>query len=75
MRWPPNKSWTSTQKRQGYRHFAVKDYGGKGNKRWVELFPLLNKEINLKVLWKELNTDTQWESGWRQLTQEEECIE
>ena len=54
MRWPPNQAWTSTFKREGYRHFEVKQYGGKKEQRWVELFPVNNKEILIQVSWDEL---------------------
>ena len=36
MRWPPNKAWTSNASIQGYRHFEVTDYGGKGED-WASL--------------------------------------
>ena len=71
MRWPPDEAWTSTKKREGYRHFAVKQYGGKGDNRWVELFPVLDKEIKLKVSWIQLKNDAEWRSGWLQLPKEE----
>ena len=35
MRWPPNAAWTSAVKKEGYRHFEVKGYGGKKDERWV----------------------------------------
>ena len=47
MRWPPNKAWTSSSSIQGYRHFEVTEYGGKGDERWVVLAAVLDKEINL----------------------------
>ena len=49
MRWPPNKAWTSSTSREGYRHFEVKDYGGKGEERWVVLSAVLDKNIELDV--------------------------
>ena len=73
MRWPPNKAWTSSTSREGYRHFEVKQYGGKGKDRWVELFPVLEKEIRFRLPWSELKTLTQWSSGWLQLPEEEDC--
>ncbi len=48
MRWPPNAAWTSAVKREGYRHFEVKSYGGKKDERWVELFPVNNNEILIR---------------------------
>ena len=56
MRWPPNAAWTSAVKREGYRHFEVKSYGGKKDERWVELFPVNNNEILIRVPWSELKT-------------------
>ncbi len=73
MRWPPNKAWTSAQRREGYRHFEVKSYGGKKDDRWVELYPVNNKEILIKVCWSELKTFSKWTSGWLQLPKEEDC--
>ena len=72
MRWPPNKAWTSAKKIEGYRHFEVKKYGGKKDERWVELFPLNNKDILIQVSWSELKTE-QWITGWLQLPKEEDC--
>ncbi len=74
MRWPPNQAWTSKRKREGYRHFEVKQYGGKGDKRWVELFSVLEKEIRFRIPWAELKTPTEWTSGWLQLPEGEDCI-
>ena len=73
MRWPPNAAWTSAEKREGYRHFEVKSYGGKKDERWVELFPVNNKEVQIRVPWKELKTYSKWTSGWLQLPKHEEC--
>ena len=72
MRWPPNQAWTSARKREGHRHFEVKQYGGKGESRWVELFPVLEKETRLRVSWTELKTHAEWTSGWLQLPEEED---
>ena len=75
MRWPPNQAWTSVEKRNGYRHFEVKQYGGKGDQRWVELFPVLDKTMRIKVSWSELKTGTEWTSGWLLLPEGENCID
>ena len=71
MRWPPNKAWTSVIKRKGFRHFEVKHFGGRGEARWVELFPVLKKDRCFRVLWSELKIHTEWTSGWLQLEREE----
>ena len=73
MRWPPNQAWTSTRKRIGYRHFAVRQFGGKGEERWVELVPVLKKDLCFRVPWSELKTYTEWTSGWLQLLEHEDC--
>ena len=73
MKWPPNQAWTSTKKREGYRHFEIKQYGGKGKNRWVELFPVLDKSIKQRVTWSELNNEKEWESGWLQIPEDERC--
>ena len=73
MRWPPNKAWTSTIKRKGYRHFEIKQFGGDGSERWVELFPVNNKDILIRISWDELKTRSKWTSGWLQLPKDEDC--
>ena len=73
MRWPPNAAWTSAVKREGYRHFEVKSYGGKKDERWLELFPVNNNEILIKVPWSALKTYSKWTSGWLQLPKDEDC--
>ena len=73
MRWPPNQAWTSAKSRKGYRHFEVKQYGGKGEERWVELFPVLEKQTRLRVSWSELKTISKWTCGWLQLPEGEDC--
>ncbi len=72
MRWPPNKAWTSAGKREGYRHFEVKQYGGKKEERWVELYAVNNKDTCIRVLMRELQTKD-WTSGWLQLANDEGC--
>ena len=72
MRWPPNQAWAAARNREGYRHFEVKQYGGKGTKRWVELFPVNRKELRIKVSWDELTTESKWTSGWLQLPKAEQ---
>ena len=47
IQWPPNQAWTSASKREGYRHFEVKSFGGKGKDRWLNLFPVNNQKINI----------------------------
>tara|TARA_B100001250_G_scaffold353750_1_gene327226 strand:- start:113 stop:328 length:216 start_codon:yes stop_codon:yes gene_type:complete len=71
MRWPPNKAWTSSSSIQGYRHFEVTEYGGKGDERWVVLAAVLDKDINFKLNWNELKTYAKWSIGWVQLPKEE----
>ncbi len=73
MRWPPNKAWTSTSKREGYRHFEVKSFGGKGKDRWLNLFPVNNQKINIRVSFKEINNSSKWTNGWIQLPEDEDC--
>tara|TARA_Y100001968_G_C19358400_1_gene718448 strand:- start:409 stop:639 length:231 start_codon:yes stop_codon:yes gene_type:complete len=72
MKWPPNNAWTSASKRDGFRHFQVKKYGGLKEERWVELSPVVNKQSVIKVYWSELKSN-QWKSGWLQLPQDEDC--
>ncbi len=70
MRWPPNHAWTSARKRGGYRHFQVKQFGGKGNRRWIEVSSLLNKNFLIRVPWSELVEGKEWNCGWLQIPEE-----
>ena len=72
MKWPPTRSWTSNKKREGYHHFELKQFGGKGDNRWVELFPVLNTKVNLRIGWSELKNKAEWTSGWKQLPKDED---
>ncbi len=67
MRWPPNKAWTSSKPIEGFRHFEVSSFGGKGEERWVELFAILDEKIKIKISWNELKTFSKWTSGWLQI--------
>ena len=71
MRWPPNKAWTSSSLRQGYRHFVAINYGGKGKDRWVILVSELDGNIRLKVLWDEMKDPANWITGWLQLPKDQ----
>ena len=73
MRWPPNRAWTSSRKREGYRHFEVKQFGGKGSERWVELYPVLQKELRIRLSMAEIKDENEWISGWQQLPEGESC--
>ena len=68
MKWPPSICWTSPSTENGNRHFQVKAYGGKGRKRWVELFPTKNKKIIFRISFKELYS--KWTSSWISLPNE-----
>ena len=63
MKWPPTLCWTSPTTKNGNRHFQVKSYGGKKDKRWVQLFPLKDKNSLVKISWDDLKTN--WKSGWK----------
>jgi len=62
------------RKQVGYRHFEVKQFGGKGAERWVELFPINRKDLRIIVFWEELKTRTKWASGWLQLPKDDNSI-
>ncbi len=70
MKWPPSNCWTSPKSLNGNRHFLVKNYGGKGNKRWVELFPTKDKKNIFRISFKEL--DSKWINNWISLPKESE---
>ena len=67
MNWPPNKAWTSTTSRLGFRHFVAINYGGKGSDRWVNLVSVLDGQARLRVSWQEMKDSSKWNSGWQQL--------
>ena len=67
MNWPPNKAWTSTTSRLGFRHFVAINYGGKGSDRWVNLVSVLDGQARLRVSWQEMKDSSMWNSGWQQL--------
>ena len=71
MKWPPNKAWTSSILRKGFRHFVAINYGGKGLNRWVNLVSVLDGKICFRVSWEEMKDKSQWVSGWEQLPREE----
>ena len=75
MRWPPNHAWTSSSLRDGYRHFAVRNYGGKGDDRWVELLPVLQKDLAIRVSWIELSAGSEWFVGWRSFVEPDDRVE
>ena len=62
MKWPPTKCWTSPKSENGNRHFQVKNYGGKGDNRWVELFPTKDKKKIFRISYKKLYVE--WTSSW-----------
>ena len=57
--------------REGFRHFQLNSYGGRGDERWVVLNAVLDESVTIKVLWTELKTYAKWTSGWLQLPKEE----
>ena len=50
MKWPPTNCWTAPKTIEGNRHYQVKAYGGKNEKRWVDLFPTKNKILIKKMI-------------------------
>ena len=71
LNWPPNKAWTSSDVREGFRHFVAFNYGGSGNNRWVTLVSVLDGRARMRVLWTEMTDAEKWTSGWVQLSREE----
>ena len=58
MEWPPNKAWTSTTLRQGFRHFVAINYGGTDKDRWVSLVSVLDANSRFRVSWDEMKDVT-----------------
>ena len=68
MKWPPTLCWTAPYTKNGNRHFQVKSFGGKKDNRWVELFATKDKDLLIKISWKDLKS--KWKSGWQMLPKE-----
>ncbi len=71
MYWPPNKAWTSTSLRKGYRHFVAINYGGEKSDRWVSLVSVLDGKARFRVSLAELKDPQKWVSGWQAMPREE----
>lgn len=71
MQWPPNKAWTSSSPREGFRHFVATSYGGRGADRWVHLISVLDGKAELHISWQEMKDPSLWTSGWLQLPKEQ----
>ena len=71
MNWPPNKSWTSTTRQNGFRHVVAINYGGKANDRWVLLVSVLDGKSRLIVKWNQMKDTSKWISGWVSLSRDE----
>ena len=71
MKWPPNKSWTSTSLRGGFRHFVAINYGEKGQERWVTLVSVLDGKSRLLLSWNEMKDTSKWIPGWLSLSRDE----
>ena len=69
MKWPPTLCWTAPLTKNGNRHFQVKNYGGKKDNRWVELFAIRDKYQLTRISWKDLKSN--WKSGWEILPKED----
>tara|TARA_B100000941_G_scaffold18168_1_gene10906 strand:- start:677 stop:892 length:216 start_codon:yes stop_codon:yes gene_type:complete len=65
MKWPPTNCWTAPKTIDGDRHFQVKAFGGKNLNRWVDLFPIKNKDVLIRISWETLKSN--WTSGWLRL--------
>ena len=65
MKWPPTNCWTAPKTIDGNRHFQVKAFGGKNLNRWVDLFPIKNKDVLIRISWETLKSN--WTSGWLRL--------
>ena len=69
MKWPPTSCWTAPKTINGNRHFQVKAYGGKSENRWVDIFPIRNKNDIKRISWAKLKSE--WNSGWLRLPKDQ----
>ena len=69
MKWPPTSCWTAPKTINGNRHFQVKAYGGTSENRWVDIFPIRNKNDIKRISWAELKS--KWTSGWLRLPKDQ----
>ena len=69
MKWPPSNCWTAPKTINGNRHFYLKNFGGKKDKRWVELLATKDEGFLIKISWQDLKSN--WKSGWHILPKED----
>ena len=55
----------STKNNRRKSSLSSKAYGGKNDKRWVDLFPTKNKKDIQRISW--LTLKSKWNSGWLRL--------
>ena len=64
MKWPPNKAWKTNIPIKGHSYFVAINYGGRGEKRWVNLVSVIDGRVRLKVSFLDITNDKVWENGW-----------
>ena len=68
MIWPPVKAWTSKVSINDQFYFVAINYGGKLLNRWVVMMSVIDSSVVVKVSWSELVHSSNWESGWKEIT-------
>ena len=68
MNCPPVKAWTSIYPKNGARHFVAINYEFSGKSSFVYLVSVLDRDIFLKIEFKELEDSSKWLSGWHDLS-------
>ncbi len=66
MQWPPVMAWTSLFPYKGEKYFVAVNYSLclEDNEKWVDMVSIIDGEIFLRVIYKELNDLSMWLPGW-----------
>ena len=62
MKYYKNSKWTAVYKKNGWRHYEVKNVFKK--KKELELFAICDNKVNLIVKFNEISNEKEWIPGW-----------
>tara|TARA_Y100001970_G_C13948906_1_gene707194 strand:+ start:95 stop:289 length:195 start_codon:yes stop_codon:yes gene_type:complete len=58
-----NSKWTSKEKKNGWKHFQVKNVYKK--RRSLEVFAVCDKKVSFIIDFEEIQNKNKWISGWK----------
>ena len=58
-----NSKWTSIEKKNGWKHFQVKNVYKK--RRCLEVFAVCDKKASFIIDFEEIQNKNKWISGWK----------